>query len=848
MVEGYDQDLIINEPPVILKGEADELTVWIRSLQQALTVEVDHGFRNIQGRTNKFSSFVSSYLLNYPSLLIPENEQQKLQKLALCFEQYPDMSTEIRRRTIVKTRQYLHGFYKYGEGAETRATSSLKIRRSNDFNSNVYKKVSSIDSLSLDSSIENVKGVGSKQAARLSGMGLILIRDLINYFPRDYVDYTALKTIDKTQAGQNVTIIGKIRRCSSFKSPKNQNLSILELFIKDKTGVMKLTRFFAGRRNSSFAYVKSQQNLYPVGSTVAVSGLVKESKYGKSINDPLIEIIDSPNSYLKSKTIGQIFPIYSLTEGITADKFRDLMLSILYLTSNFKESIPPDTLKRLDLPGKQQALSHIHNPDNSKQLSKAKRRIVFEEFLLLQLSLLLRRDQQKKCDSPLLHIESNSNSLVAKFLNMLPFSLTNAQKRVLKEIESDIVKAEPMSRLLQGDVGSGKTVIAIAALLTAVQSGWQGAFMAPTEVLASQHFQTLGKWVPLLDLNIDLLTGSTPKSRRKQILTDLINGSTKILVGTHALFEDPVVFERLGLVVVDEQHRFGVKQRNRLLNKGLQPHLLTMTATPIPRTLALTLHGDLDVSQLDELPPGRTPIITKLISSKDKNYAYDLIRSEIKKGHQIYVVLPLIEESEKLELSSAVDVHHNMSTNIFSDFTVELLHGKMKSNEKKEVIQNFVEKKSDILVSTTVIEVGVDVQNASVMLIENADRFGLAQLHQLRGRVGRGASKSYCLLGYESTNKLSRQRLEVLLNSNDGFEISEIDLRFRGPGQVLGTRQSGLPDFALASLVDDAEILDLARQEARNILDLDPLLIRNSELRKSIKDQWKKLRIANKLN
>ncbi len=845
MVEGYNKN-ISNDSIATPDCKSGELINWIRSLQQALTVEVDHGFTNIQGRTNKFSYFVSGFLLNVPSRVLSECDLSKLKKLALDYEKYPTMSTDNRRRLIVQTRQDLHSLYKYQQGDEITSSKELKIRRSSD--SKAHKKSSSSDLLSLGSPISDVKGVGSKQAERLSVLGLILIRDLINYFPRDYVDYTSLKTIDKTQAGQNVTIVAKVRRCSSFKSPKNPNLSILELFIKDKTGGMKVTRFFAGRRSSSIAYVKSQQSLYPVGATIAVSGLVKESKYGKSLNDPLIEIIDSPNSYLKSRTIGQILPVYSLTEGITADKFRDLIQSILYLTSNIKDPLPKDILNRLDLPSKKQAFFYIHNPDDSKTLAKSKRRIVFEEFLILQLSLLLRRDLHKKSNSPQLSIEPSINSLVRKFLSILPFSLTDAQRRVLKEIESDIVKAEPMSRLLQGDVGSGKTVIAISALLTAVQSGWQGAFMAPTEVLATQHFQTLSKWIPQLELNVDLLTGSTPKSRRKQILTDLVNGSTKILVGTHAIFEDPVVFERLGLVVVDEQHRFGVKQRNKLLNKGLQPHLLTMTATPIPRTLALTLHGDLDVSQLDELPPGRTPINTQLISPKDKNYAYDLIRSEINKGHQIYVVLPLIEESDKLELSAAIDVHHHLSTEIFSDFNVELLHGKMKSVEKQQVIQNFINKRSDILVSTTVVEVGVDVPNASVMLIEDSDRFGLAQLHQLRGRVGRGASKSYCLLSHQNKNKLSRQRLEVLVNSNDGFEISEIDLRFRGPGQVLGTKQSGLPDFALASLADDADVLELARNEARNILDSDPLLKNNSRLRLLIKEQWERLKISNKLN
>ena len=846
MVEGYNKNISSNDSKSITDSKSSELITWIRALQQALTVEVDHGFTDIQGRTNKFSYFVSGYLLSGPVAVFNEYDFSKLKELALAYGKYPTMSKEDRRRIIVQTRQALHNLYKYQQGVGEKDSKKLKIRRLND--SIIYKKSFSKDSLSLDSAISAIKGVGPKLAERLSSLSLILIRDLINYFPRDYVDYTSLKTIDKCQAGQNVTIVAKIRRCSSFKSPKNPNLSILELFLKDKTGSIKVTRFFAGRRNSSLAYVKSQQSLYAVGSTVAVSGLVKESRYGKSLNEPLIEIIDSPNSFLKSRTIGQIFPVYSLTEGITADKFRDLVESIISLTSEIKEPLSKDTLKRLGLLTKKEAFFYIHIPGNSKTLAKAKRRIVFEEFLLLQLSLLLRRELHKKSDSPQLSIELSSSSLVKKFLSILPFSLTDAQKRVLREIESDIVKTEPMSRLLQGDVGSGKTVIAISALLTAVQSGWQGAFMAPTEVLATQHFQTLSKWIPQLEINVDLLTGSTSKSRRKEILTDLVNGSTKILVGTHALFEDPVVFDRLGLVVVDEQHRFGVNQRNKLLNKGLQPHLLTMTATPIPRTLALTLHGDLDVSQLDELPPGRTPVNTQLISPKDKHYAYDLIRNEIKQGHQIYVVLPLIEESEKLQLSSAVDAYHQLSTEIFSDFTVELLHGKLKSVEKQEVIQNFLDKKIDILVSTTVIEVGVDVPNASVMLIEDSDHFGLAQLHQLRGRVGRGASKSYCLLSYQNKNKLSRQRLEVLVNSNDGFEISEIDLRFRGPGQVLGTKQSGLPDFALASLADDADVLELARNEARYILDSDPLLSNNFILRSQIKEQWEKLKIGNKLN
>ncbi len=845
MVEKHRKNINNQDSLLISEKQSSELNIWIRTLQQALTVEVNRDFINVQGRKEKFSSFICNYLMTSPSCLL-FSDNQVVNSLAEKYNKYSSMSIERRRRLVVRTRQYLHGLSKHY--APLRRASSPKLNIQKISASNISDISPANHSLSLESSIAEVKGIGSRLAERLSGLGLLIIKDLLLNFPRDYVDYTSLKTIDEIKIGDTVTIVAKVRRCSSFISPKNPNLSILELFIKDNTGSLKVTRFLAGRRRSNFSYLKTQERLYPSGSTVVVSGLVKENQFGKSINDPLIEVIESPDTLIKSRIIGQIFPIYTLTDGITADKYRNIIQSVLPLTSFFIESIPVKTLEKHDLPCKQEALFNIHNPDSSDSLARARRRLVFEEFLLLQLSLLLKRNIYKKRGSPLLDIKTTRNSLVSKFLDILPFTLTNAQKRVLREVEIDLARSEPMSRLLQGDVGSGKTVIAIAALLHSVQSGWQGAFMAPTEVLAAQHYRTLIKWNPQLELNVELLTGSTTKVRRNQILTDLVNGSTNILVGTHALFEDPVVFERLGLVVVDEQHRFGVDQRNRLLNKGLQPHLLTMTATPIPRTLALSFYGDLDVSQIDELPPGRTPIETMLISSSDKKSAYDLIRIEINKGHQAYVVLPLIEESEKLELSAAVTVHKDLSNDIFPDLRVELLHGRMKGLEKQDVIRKFLEKKIDILVSTTVIEVGVDVANASVMYIDNADRFGLSQLHQLRGRVGRGASKSYCLLGYQRTSKLSRQRLDVLVSSNDGFEISEIDLRFRGPGQVLGTNQSGLPDFALASLTDDASVLESARKEASIILESDPELNSHSILKNSINDQWEKLRIANKLN
>ena len=397
-----------------------------------------------------------------------------------------------------------------------------------------------------------------------------------------------------------------------------------------------------------------------------------------------------------------------------------------------------------------------------------------------------------------------------------------------------------MNRLVQGDVGSGKTVVAVIAILAAIQSGYQAALMAPTEVLSEQHYRKLVSWFNLLHLPVELLTGSTRVAKRRQILSELATGELPLLVGTHALIEDPVQFSKLGLVVIDEQHRFGVQQRARLQQKGEFPHVLTMTATPIPRTLALTLHGDLDVSQIDELPPGRQPIQTTMLSGRDRNHAYDLIRREVAQGRQVYVVLPLVEESEKLDLKSATDEHQHLQS-LFPEFQVGLLHGRMTSAEKDEAITRFRDNVTQILVSTTVVEVGVDVPNATVMLIEHAERFGLSQLHQLRGRVGRGSSQSFWLLMNSSKAEAARQRLTVLEQSQDGFFISEMDMRFRGPGEVLGTRQSGLPDFALASLVEDQEVLTLAREAAERVIELDPSLERWPILRAELEYRYQRL-------
>jgi ATP-dependent DNA helicase RecG len=414
--------------------------------------------------------------------------------------------------------------------------------------------------------------------------------------------------------------------------------------------------------------------------------------------------------------------------------------------------------------------------------------------------------------------------LIEHFYEILPFALTNAQQRVINDILNDLASAEPMNRLVQGDVGAGKTVVAVVAMLAAIQSGYQAALMAPTEVLAEQHYRKLVGWFNLMHLSVELLTGSTKVAKRREIHSQLETGELPVLVGTHALIQDTVNFHKLGLAVIDEQHRFGVQQRAKLQLKGESPHVLTMTATPIPRTLALTLHGDLDVSQIDELPPGRQAIQTTVLSSKERSQAYDLIRREVASGHQVYVVLPLVEESEKLDVRSAIEEQEKLQKSIFPEFRVGLLHGRMSSADKDEAITKFRDKETDILVSTTVVEVGVDVPNATVMFIENSERFGLSQLHQLRGRVGRGTSRSYCLLMPGSKATEAMQRMKVLEQSQDGFFIAEMDMRLRGPGQVLGTRQSGLPDFALASLVEDQEVLELAREAAQMVIDSDESL------------------------
>jgi len=805
---------------------------WLR-LQKALTVEAERGFTDLVGKQYCFSEFLCLSFGTFPSDLSVD-ERQKWQELATKFATYPTLTLEERQHLVADTRRYLY-LLQQGEKEDVQTYKkkipAVKPPVVNEINRRLAPQ--------LDQNLIDLPEIGVKKAGSLARLGLQTVRDLLFYYPRDHIDYARLVNIRELVGGETVTLVATVRRCNCFNSPRNKKLTILEIQLKDNTGSIKISRFYAGTRFTSRAWQESIKRRYPEGAVVAASGLVKDGKYGLTLEDPEIEVLSNPGDPIDSLTVGRVVPIYALAEGVAADLVRKAVIAALPALVHLKDPLPNGLREKFELMALPDAIAAIHFPDDSDSLRTARRRLVFDEFFYLQLGLLQRQHQAKQ-------IQTSARiapigQLIEEFHKLLPFQLTGAQSRVLNDILNDLQQPSPMNRLIQGDVGSGKTVVAIIAILAAIQSGYQAALMAPTEVLSEQHYRKLVGWFNMLHLPVELLTGSTKAAKRRKIHAQLETGELPLLVGTHALIQDPVIFHRLGLVVIDEQHRFGVQQRARLQQKGEQPHVLTMTATPIPRTLALTIHGDLDVSQIDELPPGRQKIQTTVMSGKERMQAYDLITREIAQGRQTYIVLPLVEESEKLDLRSAVEEHKQLQESVFPQFQVGLLHGRMTSAEKDAAITKFRDNETQVLVSTTVVEVGVDVPNATVMLIENAERFGLSQLHQLRGRVGRGAAQSYCLLMSSSHSANAQQRLKVLEQSQDGFFISEMDMRFRGPGEVLGTRQSGVPDFTLASLVDDEEVLVLARQAAEKVIEIDATLERWYLLKAELKYRYQRL-------
>lgn len=673
----------------------------------------------------------------------------------------------------------------------------------------------------LKKDIQFVKGIGPKKAYKLNKLGIFTLKDLLYYFPRQYEDRNNLKKIVELKNEDKATIKALIVGVTTSNPRKGMTLTKVD--VKDETGYAKLVFF-------NQPYIS---NTFKNGDTVLVFGKVK--KEFKNIEFRSCEIEHLSNS---PKNACKIMPIYPLTFGVTNKEIISIIKSVLLNKElTIKEYLPKDIIDKYKLCSIDYAIRNIHSPSNKESFKIALYRIIFEEFLILQLGLFMFKNGVTEVEG----IKFEENEKLKDIINSLPFKLTKAQNRALNEIIEDMKSSKVMNRLVQGDVGSGKTVVALLSLANCVLNGYQGALMAPTEILAEQHYISLTETLRGFGMNVELLVGSLTKKQKERVLERVKNKEIDILIGTHALIEDKVEFGRLGLVITDEQHRFGVRQRGKLSDKGNNPDVLVMTATPIPRTLALILYGDLDISIIDELPPGRQPIDTIAVSKDKRDRAYNnLVRSEVEKGRQVYIVCPLVEESESIEAKAAVELVDELKQEYFSDLRVGLLHGKMKASEKESIMKSFKNKDLDILVSTTVIEVGVNVPNATLMIIENAERFGLAQLHQLRGRVGRGKHKSYCILIYASKSEVCRQRMSIMEETNDGFKISEKDLEIRGPGEFFGTRQHGLPELRIANIFKHMKILKIAQQEARYIIgeDLKLQKFENKLLKNEVIDKF----------
>lgn len=761
-------------------------------IKAAIDIEVKYRYIDIHGKTQKFSSFIKKEAQkNYKK----SKKNPRWAVVIEAFEVYPYASVPERRKSIEHLIRVIKADIQQ-EKNEKEEEKTMQLQR--------QKHPSEVD-------VMYIKGVGPKVAYKLNKLGIFTAQDLMMYFPKKHIDYSSRTLIRDLREGQSTTVFGYIKSVSSFNT-KN-NLSVTKVVIADESGRFELSFFNAKGNRYVLERMKAQ---FPVNAGIMISGIVKRNNYSGllTMDKPTYsimtgEFLQNPDSNLN---LARIVPIYTVCEDLSIKTLRKAIFNAIELYKNDIKNIIPDFIReRLGIMDKKEAVKQIHFPETMDALEHARFSLIFEELFLIQLKLIrLRENTAKNTKSYALQV--HKDGLVQKFIKSLPFELTSGQKQAVNEILQDMNSDTPMQRLLQGDVGSGKTVVATIMLLAAIENGYQGAFMAPTEILAQQHYNNLVQWLTPLGLSVGLFLGSHGKKLRHKFETDLKNGQTNIAVGTHALIQENVEFHNLGAIVVDEQHRFGVKQRNILKKKSQNPQILTMTATPIPRTLALTVHGDLDLTVINELPKGRKPIKTALTGSHKQ--VWDLIKKEVDAGRQAYIVYPLIDESETLSAKAATIEAEKLQQEVFPEYKIGLLHGKLKNDEKDEVMKNFKDGEYNILVSTTVVEVGVDVPNATVMVIENAERFGLSQLHQLRGRVGRNSLQSYCILITSSRSQETRERLNIMTETNDGFVIAEKDLQLRGPGEFLGTRQSGLPDLIISDIVRDAKILELARNEA----------------------------------
>ncbi|AYV95998.1 ATP-dependent DNA helicase RecG [Fusobacterium necrophorum subsp. funduliforme] len=639
------------------------------------------------------------------------------------------------------------------------------------------------------------QGLDPKKYKGLKTLGIVTVHDLLYSFPRAYDNRSNLKTIAELHQEEYAVLHAKLLHV--YTTPTRSGKRMTKATASDGSGLIEILWFGMPYLQKS---LKLQEEYIFIGT-------VKRSMGTFQMTNPEFKLSKG------QKMQGEILPIYSTHKNLSQNRFRKYMREVLSLTeSSLAENIPEELCQKYKILERKQALWEIHFPSSEKTLEEAKRRFAIEELLIIEMGILKNRFLTDSLASPLYHLKGEK-TLVRQYLDSLPFPLTRAQKKVITEIYKDLEQGRIVNRLVQGDVGSGKTIVAMILLLYMIENGYQGAFMAPTEILATQHYLGVSSKMKELGLRVELLTGSIRGKKRNELLTALGEGKIDLLIGTHALLEEEVSFHQLGFIVIDEQHRFGVLQRQKLREKGILTNLLVMTATPIPRSLALSIYGDLDVSILDELPPGRSPIKTKWIASEEEmEKMYSFIRKQLQQGRQAYFVAPLIEESDKLVLHSILEVEKKIREKL-SDYNISILHGRMKSAEKEEIMRQFQQKEIDILVSTTVIEVGIDVPNAVIMTILNAERFGLSALHQLRGRVGRGNSASFCFLISKTQNESSKQRLKIMEATQDGFVIAEEDLKMRNAGEIFGLRQSGLSDLRFINLLHDVKTIKLVRDE-----------------------------------
>lgn len=767
-------DVLCNYPNLSLEDRANALAgIWKQIQTTIPSVDEDNG----------------SKVANKPKKVIAKEKQETLPKSEKVTSSEPDVQEITSSIT----------------GGQVHPASPIKKGGHADRHPG---GVTSKRPIALNASLTVLAGVGPRHAAMLSRLGINTLGDVLYNFPHRYDDYSALKPIRELFFGQAVTVIGTVTQAAG-RQARGSKKYIYEVIINDGTGAIRLTFF-----NQPWLV-----NRIKVGLALSVSGRVDQYLGRMVMNNPDWEPVEVENLHTN-----RIVPVYSLTHNVTQKWIRTLTNHVVtYWAPKLTDHLPEETRTSAGLMNLGEALLQMHWPSSHEQLRDARTRLAFDEIFFIQLGVQRLRSDWQSVPGSRFEVEEE---LLSAWIKNLPFSLTRAQQHTLDDIRKDLMSGKPMNRLLQGDVGSGKTIVAALASSIVNIAGAQSAVMAPTSILAEQHYHTFKSLLtsesgPLSIGQIRLLVGDTPADEKNEIHTGLSSGLIKIVIGTHALIEDPIVFNDLQFVVVDEQHRFGVEQRASLRSKGTNPHLLVMTATPIPRSLALTLYGDLDLSVLDELPPGRQEIPTYILMPNERERAYSLIKNQVTSGHQGYLIYPLVEESDKSELLAATQEHKRLQKDVFPEFKLALLHGRMKQEEKDSVMRAFRDRKFDLLVSTTVIEVGVDVPNATIVLIEGANRFGLAQLHQLRGRVGRSTAKSYCLLIPDHEDAVENERLQAMTETNDGFILADRDLQQRGPGEFLGTRQAGFTNSLKVASLGDIQLIEKARQEAQDLFNRD---------------------------